>query len=256
MAKQKIFGRHAVAELLDSGLEVMEVFIIAGGQGKAVMELKSAVRSHGIRLVPASRAELDRLAPEVNHQGVVAYYRQPRLLNVEEVLDSVQQDPPRPVLIIDGVEDPHNLGAIIRSAEVLGAGGVIFRKPRAAGLTPLAVKASAGAALWLPIASVTNIDQTIRLMKDRDYWIYGLDADAEESIWDAKLSGSIGFVLGAEGKGLSRLVRKRCDKLLRIPQFGKVASLNVSVSASLALGEWLRQSMRKMVQGLDLSSEK
>ena len=256
MDRQKIFGRRAVAELLDSGLEVIEIFIISGGQGKAVVELKSAARSQGIRLVPTSRAELDRHAPEVNHQGVVAYYRQPRQLNVEEVLDSVRQDSPRPLLIIDGVEDPRNLGAIIRSAEVMGAGGVIFRGPRAAGLTPLAVKASAGAALWLPLASVTNIDQTIRLMKARDYWIYGLDAEAEKSIWDIEFSGKIGFVLGAEGKGLSRLVRKRCDQLLSIPQLGKVASLNVSVSASLALGEWLRQSMRKMVHGLDLSSEK
>ncbi len=251
VARQQIFGRRAVGELLRSGLEVTEVFLLTGGRGAVFGELLRVADARGVRVVLTDRAELDRMAPGAAHQGVVAYYKAPPPLEVEELLDRLSGDDPRPVLLLDGVEDPRNLGAVIRSAEVLGAGGVIIRRRRAAGLTPAAVKASAGGALLLPLAVTSNLDRAIRLMKSRDYWIYGLDPGGEISLWELDLEGLIGFVVGGEGGGLSRLTRTRCDQLVRIPQAGRVASLNVAVSTALAMGEWLRQTMRKGGQGVD-----
>jgi len=242
MTRQQAFGRRTVAELLETGLEVYEIFLAAGGHGQTFSDLKSVAERKRIRIVPVNRAEIERMAPGMNHQGVVAYYCGPLILEVEDLLDLITHQEPHPILLIDSVQDPRNLGAIIRSAEVLGGGGVIIKKHGASGLTPLVIKASAGAALRLPIASASNIDRVIREMKDRGYWVYGLDADGEKQLWDMSLTGLIGFVVGGEGKGISQLVRKRCDMLVRIPQVGKVASLNVSVSASIALGEWLRQN--------------
>ena len=245
MDRQQVFGRRAVGELLDSGLEVIEIFFAVGGRGGIFDKLKVTAASGGVRVVSMSRAELDRMAPGENHQGIIAYYRQPDLLHVDELLDRAPKTESRPILLLDGIEDPRNLGAIIRSAEVMGAAGVVIKKHKAAGITPSMVKASAGAALWLPIALASSLDRAIRSMKERGYWIYGLDAGAEDSLWELEFDDHAVFVIGSEGRGLSRLVRERCDHLIRIPQLGKVASLNVAVSASIALAEWLRRSMRK-----------
>ncbi len=256
MKRQQAYGRRAVAELIESGLEIFEITLVAGGQGKSFNDLKSAAGRRGIRIVSVSRSQIDRMAPGSKHQGVVAHFRRPRVLQMDDLFNRAPRRPPRPIMIVDGVQDPRNLGAIIRSVEVLGAGGVVIKRHHASGLTPAVIKASAGAALRQPVAAVSSIDSAVRLMKNKGYWIYGLDEKAEELIWDVELEGMIGFVLGSEGKGISRLVRQRCDRLLRIPQTGKVASLNVSVSASIALAEWLRQNMRNFEQGLDSGKKK
>lgn len=246
MKKQLIFGRRAVTELLESGLEVMDIFLLASGKGEVFQKLRISALKKNIPIVTSSRAELDRIVPNGNHQGVVAQYIQPRLLTIDELLEQVLLDGNnRPLLLLDGIEDPRNLGAIIRSAEVLGAGGVVFKKHRAVGVTPFVVRASAGAALWFPLAEVANLPNAMQLMKDNGYWIYGLDADCEECLWELKLNGLIAFIIGGEGKGLTRLVKERCDKLVHIPQVGKVSSLNASISASIALAEWLRQNTIK-----------
>jgi len=250
LPKQIAFGRRAVAELLETGFDVTEIFFLASGSGEIFIKLKSTAETKGIRMISSSRTELDRITDSGNHQGIAAYYLQPRMLDIVELLDQISQDFPRPVIIIDGVEDPRNLGAIIRSAEVLGAGGIVLRKDRSAGITPLTVKASAGAAMWLPTALATNLSRTIDIMKKNGYWIYGLDSTGKDVIWDIDLIGKIGIVVGNEEKGISRLVKQRCDHLVRIPQLGKVASLNVSVSASLALSEWLRKNVKKLSKGL------
>ena len=256
MEKELLYGRRSVLELLESGLEINEILFVPGGHGRVIAEILSSAESRNIRICSIDRSGLDKMAPGANHQGVLAYYHKPKLLNIEDLIECIPEESPRPVMILDGIEDPHNLGAIIRTVEVLGGGGIVIRKRRSADLTPSAVKASSGAALWLPIAVASNLDRAIEFLKEKGYWIYGLDADAETNIWDFDLSGKIGLVVGAEGKGISHLLKSRCDQLLSIPQVGKVASLNVSVSAALTLGEWLRQSMRKMVQGLDLSKQR
>ncbi len=241
MQKQKTFGRRSVSELLDTDLEVFEIFIQTSGRGEVVDELRDAALRKGIRIVTASRLEIERLAPGMNHQGVVAFYKPPKVLNLEELLQEIDDEETSPLLMLDGVEDPRNLGAIIRSAEVFGAGGVIIRRHRSASVTPAAVKTSSGAALRLPIVEVANLDQAIRSLKEYNYWIYGLVSDGKVSIWDADLSSKSVFVLGSEGAGLSKLLCKRSDELLYIPQRGKIGSLNVSVAASVVMAEWMRQ---------------
>ncbi|MDP8228902.1 MAG: 23S rRNA (guanosine(2251)-2'-O)-methyltransferase RlmB [Candidatus Electryoneaceae bacterium] len=242
MAYPYVYGRRAVAELLETSLIVVKIMILESGQGRSLDQLLHSARAKSIPIIIKKRAELERITSGGVHQGVVAFYEAPKSLTVPELLDQLNDNAEELLILLDGVEDPHNFGAIIRSAEVLGVGGVIFRKHRAAGLTPTVIKASAGAALRLPLAITPNLDYAIRLLKDSNYWIYGLDQDGDVSLWETDLTGKIGYIMGGEGAGLASLTRKRCDRLIRIPQKGKIGSLNVSVSAALAMAEWLKQS--------------
>lgn len=244
--RQKACGRQSTLEALRSDLEVEEIFIQAGGRGEVLDEISELASKRQIRLVMVGKDEIERIAKGVRAQGVVAFYQAPAPIELEELLLSADPDDPEPVMVLDGVEDPRNLGAIIRSAEVFGALGVVTRRRRSASVTPAAVKASAGAALRLPVAETPNIDRAIRALKQAGYWVYGLDAEAETSIWDSDFTAPTAFVLGGEGKGLARLTRKRCDALVKIPQVGEIASLNVSVSGAVVLAEWLRQRTVKL----------
>ena len=242
MAHPFVFGRRAVAELLETNLIVVEIMITESGQGRSLDQLLRSAKAKRIPIVIKKRPELDRITSGGIHQGVVAFYESPKSFSVSDLLDQRKDNADDLLILLDGVEDPHNFGAIIRSAEVLGVGGLIFRKHRAAGLTPTVIKASAGAALRLPLAQTPNLDYAIRLLKEEKYWIYGLDQDADVSLWETDLTGKIAFVMGGEGAGLARLTRERCDRLIRIPQKGRIGSLNVSVSAALAMAEWLKQT--------------
>ncbi len=222
-----------------------ELFIQAEGRGATYNELIEKAKTAAVEILYCNRREMDKMAAGSVHQGVIAEYMPPVLISLEEFLEGTGAGKRTPLVILDGVEDPRNLGAIIRSTEILGGAAVIIRNRRAAGLTPSAVKASAGAALILPLIGVANINAAMRTLKKDGYWIYGLDPQGGNTIWETDLSDKICLVAGAEGKGLSRLTRERCDGLARIPQEGKIASLNVSVTVSLALGEWLRQSRIK-----------
>lgn len=252
MRNHQAFGRRSVLELFESGLAATEIFINPGASGQSFKEIVDVAEAREIRIVHLSRTELDRMSGGKNHQGVIVLYKPVRLIDVSELLDMQDRGSNPPILILDGIEDPRNFGAIIRSGEVLGAGGVVFRKRRAVGVTPLAVKASAGAALRLPLAVCSNLVSAMKLIKDKGYWIYGLDPAGEKSLWDLEMDVPIGFVLGSEGDGLGRLVRDHCDCLVRIPQLGHVASLNVSVSAALAVSEWLRHFFTKSGKRDDL----
>lgn len=221
-------------------MEVSELVILENGKGELFENIRHQARLRGITIRDKSRAELNRIAPHENHQGVIAFYHQPEAEDVYRFLTR-NPDNHKPLILLDGVEDPHNFGAIIRSAEVLGAGGVLFRKRRAAGITPAVIKASAGSALRLPLIITSNIDHAIRMLKEAGYWVYGLDGNAVVSLWDSNLAGKLGLVFGNEGLGLSQLTRKRCDGLIRIPQVGKIQSLNVSVSVAIVLAEWSRR---------------
>jgi 23S rRNA (guanosine2251-2'-O)-methyltransferase len=239
---QLIGGRRAVREALLSGVGVVELHILSGRSEGELTELAGIASQQGIEATSVSKSELERLLPGVNHQGVVALIEPLRLLDLDELIELAGQDRPKPLVMLDGVQDPHNLGAVIRSAEALGAGGVIWRDRRAVQLTPAAIKASAGGAFRLPLCVVTNLDQTIRTLKKEGWWIYGLDAFGDQTIWELKLEGKLVLVLGSEGRGVSQLVRDRCDSLIRIPLLGSIASLNVSVSAGIVLAEWARQN--------------
>ena len=247
MTKQKAFGRRAVAELLNSNLEVLEVFFLTGGKGKEFFDILQSAQEKKLRIVKTSRHELDRIAGVDKHQGVLAFYKTPEMMTMDDLVELGSKGDSGPIVILDGVEDPHNLGAIIRSAEVFGALGVVIRQRRAAKLNPVVVKASAGGALRLPVVVVVNIERTIRDLQQDGYWVYGLDMGGDKTIWETKLSGNIALVMGSEGRGLGRLVRERCDDLISIPQSGKVSSLNVSVSTGVVLAEWMRQRWKSEV---------
>ncbi len=229
-------------ELLDSGFEVAEVLVPTAGRGGVLDELRHRSERDGVRVISTPRAEMDRIAPGVKHQGVAARYRFPDFVPLERLIDRSLRSGPLPVVILDGVVDPHNLGAIVRSAEVFGSGGVVVRKHRAATITPAAVKASSGAVFRIPITETAGIDRAIGMLKASGYWVFGLAAEGEASIWETDISGAAAFVFGSESKGMSRLTRERCDRVLFIPQRGKVASLNVSATAAVVLAEWLRRS--------------
>ena len=236
-----IYGRRAVSEAIAAGAAIEELWLQdreAGNLGGSLPRFISVFKGqiHYLR-----RAELDHLTSGASHQGVVARVRAGVALSVNQLLERLEGAPPQPVILLDGVQDPQNLGAIMRSAEVLGAGGIILRRRRAAGLTPAAVKASAGAAFHLRAAETPNLDYAVRLLKEAGYWIYGFDSSGEDTLWDLSLTGRLGFIFGAEGVGLAALTRKRCDRLVRIPQRGRIGSLNVSVAVGVVMAEWLRQ---------------
>ncbi|MFH0765230.1 MAG: 23S rRNA (guanosine(2251)-2'-O)-methyltransferase RlmB [Calditrichota bacterium] len=238
-----VFGRRPVWELLDSGLSVLEVIIADPGHGSILADIIDKCAEKGIHLRTVSPKELDRLAAGINHQGVAARFTPPELIDVPGLLDIAEHQDRRefPLILLDGIEDPHNLGAIIRSVEVLSGGGVIIRERRSAWLSPAAVKSSAGAALRVPTAETVNINQAIKTIQEAGYWVYGLDPGGSKTLWDLDLSVPAAFVLGSEGSGLARLTRERCDELVSIPIRGKIGSLNVSVAAGVVLAEWARQ---------------
>lgn len=212
------------------------------GKGETNREIGEKAKTRGIKVKMVHKANLERIAPGQVHQGLAAYYFPPAFLDIKDLIESVRTKDTASLVALDGVEDPRNLGAVIRTAEALGASGVIIPSRRTARITPAAVKSSAGAALKLPIMQVSNMDQAIRELKSGNFWVYGLEAGADRTIWEEKLTGRIVLVMGGEGKGLAKLTRERCDGLLSIPQKGTVASLNVSVAAAIALAEWVRQS--------------
>lgn len=234
-----VYGRRAVAELFDSGLTVKRLLIKDGLMSSSISELENKAKSIGIEIERRSRHELDRLTGSSVHQGVVAYYSAPDEYGLEDVLNLKLET--ALILILDGIEDPHNFGAVIRSAEVFGAKAVIFPQNHSASLSPTVVKTSAGAALRLPIVRVVNLVQTVKILKDNGYWLFGLDPKGNKNIWETDIRGKTALVFGSEGKGLSRLIKEKCDFLIHIPQTGSIASLNVSASAAIVMAEWTRQ---------------
>lgn len=238
-----VFGRRPVRELLESDLSVQEVLLSDTGQGSILANILDLCAKKNILIKTITRKELDRLSGGVNHQGVAARFILPQPVDISTLLNIAERrgKPNFPLILLDGVEDPHNLGAIIRSVEVLSRGGVIIRQRRSAGLSPAVVKASAGAVWYVPLAETTNLNQALEILKTSGYWVFGLDMKGTKTIWEADLSVPTAFVLGSEGMGLARLTRELCDELLSIPIQGQIRSLNVSVAAGVTLTEWARQ---------------
>jgi 23S rRNA (guanosine2251-2'-O)-methyltransferase len=242
-----VYGLNPVRELLraTSG-EVSELWLAEGGtRGAAFAELERLARTAGAKLRSAPRQKLDRLAGTDRHQGIVAVVADFRYAELEELVAAAKASGRPPLLVVlDGVEDPHNLGAIIRSALALGAHGVVIPKDRAVGVTPAVAKASAGAIERLPVARVTNVAQSIEALKGEGIWSVALAADGDRPVAEMDLRGPTALVLGSEGEGLRPLVRKTCDLAARIPMVGELDSLSVSASAAVALYEAARQRVR------------
>ena len=229
-------GIHPVTEALRTGRPLDRVLVAQGAGGPKVQAIVELARQAAIPVRFEPRAALDRVAGTPAHQGVVALGAAKKYTDLDAVSTSGI------LVVLDGVEDPHNLGAIIRSAHAAGASGVVIPERRAAGLTDVVAKAAAGALEHLPVIRVTNINRTLEELKERGYWIYGLDERGAEDYDRVEFSAPTALVLGAEGKGLHEQVRKHCDMLLRIPMAGKISSLNVSVAAGVVLFEWKRRS--------------
>jgi 23S rRNA (guanosine2251-2'-O)-methyltransferase len=236
-----VYGVNPVRELLQAGGEVSELWLQEGGV-RAAPELERLGKELGAKVRHAPRARLDKLSGSDRHQGVVAVVADFRYSELEELLAAASEANQPPLLVVlDGVEDPHNLGAIIRSAQALGAHGVVIPRDRAVGVTPVVAKASAGAVERCRVARVTNIARSLEELKAAGVWTVALAADGERTLEDVGLQGAIAIVLGSEGEGVRPLVRRSCDFVARIPMKGGFESLNVSATAAVALYEAARQ---------------
>ncbi|HXG27260.1 MAG TPA: 23S rRNA (guanosine(2251)-2'-O)-methyltransferase RlmB [Nevskiales bacterium] len=236
-----VAGWHAVFAALRGGA-ARQVWLRRGREDRRSAELQALARERGVPLQLVEGSELDRRAPDVNHQGVLAQVNAGRALgepDLEALLDGLGHAPF--LLVLDGVQDPHNLGACLRTADAAGVDAVIAPRDRAVGLTPVARKAAAGAAEVLPFIQVTNLARSLRELQQRGIWVIGAAGEAGQSLYQTDLKGPLALVLGAEEKGLRRLTREHCDLLVRIPMRGSVESLNVSVAAAVCLYEALRQ---------------
>lgn len=236
-----VVGRNAVRELLLGQRDVDKVYIQRGEREGSINALIAMASERKIPIIEADKTKLDSLSYGGRHQGIVAFAAEHNYSSVDEILEYASSKGEKPfIIMLDGVEDPHNLGAIIRSAECCGAHGIIIPKRRAVGLTPTVSKASAGAAEYMKIAKVTNLSQTIDELKERGLWVYAADMGGEE-YYKTDLKGSVCVVLGSEGFGISRLVREKCDFTLSINLYGRVNSMNVSCAAAVIFAEVARQ---------------
>jgi 23S rRNA (guanosine2251-2'-O)-methyltransferase len=239
----RLTGIHAVKEALEAQRPIDRIAIAKGRQDTRVEEIVQLARKQGVPVRFEDRAQLDRIADSKDHQGVVALAAARRAATLEDILARANENQGGMGLIVllDGVEDPHNLGAIVRTALAAGAHGVVIPERRAAGLTDTVARASAGALEHLPVAKVTNLVRTMEELKEAGYWLVGLDEDGGKNYTEVDYASPTGIVLGSEGKGLHELTRKRCDFVVKLPTTGPVKSLNVSVAAGVVLFEALRQ---------------
>ena len=239
------FGVLPVIELLRAGSRRVDRIIVADGvREQRLQEVFDLARNYGIRIDRMQRDKLDKLTGHANHQGVVAYSAAADYVDVDEILDA-SKDEAALIVLLDGVEDPRNLGAILRSVECAGADGVIIPERRAVGLTETVAKSSAGAIEHVKVAKVANLNRMIEDLKQRNVWVVGASGDATTAHTDWDWTQPSALVLGAEGSGLHRLVAENCDTLVKIPMYGKIDSLNVSVAAGVILFEARRQRSLK-----------
>ncbi len=238
MAETRIIhGFHAVtARIRQHADSVLEIYVDTQRHDARARDLLKLAENNGVRIVPVEGKRLDGMAGNASHQGVAARVDVARkVVNLDDVLDTLTE--PALLLVLDGVQDPHNLGACLRCADAFGAHAVIAPKDRAVGLNATVEKVACGAAETVPYITVTNLARTLRELQERDIWVVGADSDAENDLNNFYHSDALALVLGAEGEGLRRLTRETCDQLVSIPMLGSVASLNVSVSAGICLYE-------------------
>ena len=237
-----IEGRNAVTEALRAGTPIDKIFIARGETDKTLGHIASTARAAGVVGVEADRRKLDYMSATKAHQGVIALAAVREYASVEDILSAARERGEAPLLVVcDEISDPHNLGAIIRTAECAGAHGVIIPKRRSVGLTAVVGKASAGALEYLPVARVSNLVSTIRDLQKAGVWVFGTAADGDTGLYTADLKGPAAIVIGNEGEGMSRLVSEACDFKVSIPMHGRISSLNASNAAAILLYEAVRQ---------------
>ena len=233
-----VFGKNNVTELLLSDLPVERVYLAGDPQNANYKKIIALCKGKGIPIIHTEMNALHRKLPKANHQGVLAVCGQKEYVSVEEILKGAEEKNEAPFIIIaDEIADPHNLGAILRSADAFGAHGVIISKRRAAGLTPSVAKASGGAIHYMPVARVANLAQTVEELKEKNIWVYGCDMAGERVYYEQDYSGGVALIVGSEETGISRLLREKCDFFVRIPMKGKISCLNASVAASVIMQE-------------------
>lgn len=236
-----IAGRNAVLEALDSEDKVDAVFVAKGQAGGTILKIISEAKQLGYPVKEISPQKMDAMAGGVNHQGVLLTLSAVQYFSVDDIIRRARENDEEPFLIIaDEIEDPHNLGALIRTAETAGAHGVIIPKRRNVGVTSAVYKASAGAAAHLPVARVSNLAATVDELKEKGLWVYGCDMEGQT--WcQTDFSGGVALIVGSEGRGISRLLKEKCDVLVTLPMKGKITSLNASVAGGIVMYEVARQ---------------
>ena len=240
-----IEGRNAVLEAFRSGKTIDKVFVLEGCQDGPIKTILREAKKHGTMVKFVSKDRLDNMSETKKHQGVIAYAAAYNYATVEDILAKAEENGEPPfIILLDGIEDPHNLGAIIRTANLAGAHGVIIPKNRAVGLTATVAKTSAGALNYTPVAKVTNLSATMKELKKQGLWFVCADMDGEV-MYRQNLTGPIGLVIGNEGDGVSKLVRENCDFTASIPMKGDIDSLNASVAAGVLAYEIVRQRLQK-----------
>ena len=237
-----IEGRNAVIEALRAGTPIDKIFLARGETDATLGHIASTAREKGVVVVEADRRKLDGMSRTHAHQGVIAMAAVREYATVDDILNAAREKGEPPLIVVcDELSDPHNLGAVIRTAECAGAHGVIIPKRRSAGLTAVVAKTSAGAVSYVPVARVPNLTALLKELKDEGLWIFGTAADGDTSLYDADLKGPAAIVIGSEGDGMGRLVAQQCDFKVSIPMKGRLNSLNASAAAAIMLYEAVRQ---------------
>ncbi|MBR3942827.1 MAG: 23S rRNA (guanosine(2251)-2'-O)-methyltransferase RlmB [Clostridia bacterium] len=234
MTEGRIEGRNPVMEALKSGKTIDKIYLLKGdGQG-SIVKIRSLAKQKKIPIVEIDRKKMDEMSVSHSHQGVIALVPPVDYVTVQDILKRAEQKGEKPfIVVLDEVEDPHNLGSIIRTANGAGVHGILIPKHRSTGITATVAKVAAGACFYTPVAKVTNLAQTMEELKEQGVWFYGADMDGEKTVFETDFSGGCGIVIGNEGKGISRLVREKCDFIVNIPMHGEIESLNASVSAGI-----------------------
>jgi 23S rRNA (guanosine2251-2'-O)-methyltransferase len=242
MSTDKIEGRNPVMEALKAGREIDKILIAKGTKEGSINKIIGIAKERQITIQYVERQKLNELSETQAHQGVVAMAAAHSYCELEDVLDNIKLKKRTPfLLILDEIMDPHNLGSIMRTADAVGVDGIIIPKRRSVGLTAVVAKTSSGAIEYVPVVKVSNIAQTVDKLKEAGLWIMGADMNGESDFFDTDLKGAVALVLGSEGKGISRLIKEKCDFLIKIPMSGHVESLNASVAAALLMYEVFKQ---------------
>lgn len=242
----QVEGRNSVLELLESEKDINKIFVTRGEKHGSINKIIAKAREKKVIIVEKDKRQMDEMAQTQNYQGVIAIVPPFEYCELEDILEEAKKKCEEPfILILDGIEDPHNLGSIIRTAETAGVHGIIIPKRRAVGVNSTVNKVSAGAVEHMKISRVTNISETIQKLKDVGLWICGTDINTDKFYYDQDLKGPLGIVIGNEGNGISDKTKKNCDFLVKIPMKGKITSLNASVSTGIIIYEALKQRMQR-----------
>lgn len=242
----QIEGRNSIMELLKSGKDINKLYIQKGEKHGSILEIIALAKERKVVIIQEEKNKLDQMSQTHNHQGVIALVPPFDYCDVDDILENAKNKNEKPfILVLDGIEDPHNLGSIIRTAECAGVHGIIIPKRRSASINSTVSKTSAGAVQYMKVARVNNINDTLKYLKENDVWIYGTDMDAPIYYNQEKYDVGLAIVIGNEGSGMNRLVKENCDFLIKIPMMGKINSLNASVSAGIVMYEVLNKRKEK-----------